>query len=75
MARSATRAEFLAREMKEFFDSPRVQNALLLIDWSSRRIRLLDDGADDHGKVKVTRQLQVRALLPPHALERRWIGR
>jgi hypothetical protein len=58
------RAEFLAREMKEFFDGSRVQNALLLIDWGTRRIQLLDDNADDHGRVKVTRQLQVRALLP-----------
>jgi len=58
------RAEFLAKEMKEFLDNPRVQKALLLIDWGSRRIALLDDSADDHGYVLVTRQLQVNALLP-----------
>src|SRR6185436_3142723 len=58
------RAEFLAREMKEFFDNDRVSNALLLIDWGSRRIRLLDENADDHGWVHVTRSVQVRALLP-----------
>ena len=50
--------------MKEFFDNARVQNALLLIDWGSRDIRLLDESAPDQGKVRVTRQLQVHALLP-----------
>ena len=58
------RAEFLSREMKEFFDNERVQKALLLIDWGTRRIRLLDENADDHGWVRVTRGVQVRALLP-----------
>jgi hypothetical protein len=58
------RAEFLAREMKEFLANERVQKALLLIDWGSRRIRLLDGPSPDHGWVRVTRSLQVRALLP-----------
>jgi hypothetical protein len=58
------RAEFLAREMKEFFDDSRVQTALLLIDWGSRQMALLDENADDHGRVRVTRILQVHALLP-----------
>ena len=37
------RAEFLAKEMKEFFAIPRVQKAMLLIDWGKRPIQLLED--------------------------------
>jgi hypothetical protein len=58
------RAEFLANEMKEFLDDRNVRNALLLIDWGSRQITLLDENAPNQGKIRVTRQLQVRALLP-----------
>lgn len=62
------RAEFLAKEMKEFFDNERVQIALTLIDWGSRYVQLLDDDAEKKGRVLVTRQMQVRALLP-HTLK------
>jgi hypothetical protein len=41
------RAEFLANEMKEFFATPRVQKALLLIDWGRRRVQLLEDRTGD----------------------------
>jgi hypothetical protein len=58
------RAEFLAKEMKEFLSDKRVQNALLLIDWGTRTIPLLDDSADNHGRVLVSRELQTHALLP-----------
>ena len=58
------RAEFLAREMKEFFASPRVQSALTMIDWSARRVRLLEATATEDGRVLVTRGMQIRALLP-----------
>ena len=58
------RAEFLAAKMKEFFDDRRVQQAMTLIDWGSRRVLLLDATASDGGVVRVTRQLQTRALLP-----------
>src|SRR5712691_11440775 len=34
------RAEFLAKEMKDFFGDPDVQNVLLMIDWSPRRVNL-----------------------------------
>jgi hypothetical protein len=44
------RAEFVAKEMKEFFDNLRVQNALLLIDWGIRRIPLLSETAPDNGQ-------------------------
>jgi len=54
------RAEFLAREMKEFFDNPRVRTALTLIDWSSRNVPLLDQSAPEF----VTREDQCRALVP-----------
>jgi hypothetical protein len=58
------RAEFLAAKMKEFFDDRRVQQAMTLIDWGSRRVPLLDASAPDGGVVRVTRALQTRALLP-----------
>ena len=58
------RAEFLAREMKEFFADARVQNALTMIDWSSRTLPLLPAGSENDGRVRVTRALGIRALLP-----------
>jgi hypothetical protein len=67
------RAEFLAREMKEFFANRRVQNALTLIDWGSRGVPLLDESAADKGRVHVTRELQVHALLP-HTLLNEGVG-
>jgi len=57
------KAEFLAKEMKDFFENANVQKALLLIDWGIRRIKLLPSGQDD-GYVVVTRPLQVSALRP-----------
>jgi hypothetical protein len=64
------RAEFLAREMKEFFATPRVQKALLLIDWSRRTIQLVDDRPGDESRVVVTRQLQTMGLRPHTLLDR-----
>lgn len=54
------RAEFLAREMKEFFADERVQKSLTLIDWGVRRMKLFADGES----VVVTRALQALALRP-----------
>jgi hypothetical protein len=62
------KAEFLAREMKEFFAKERVQNALTLIDWGTRDMKLLDESAKNDGRVLITRQKQLRALLP-HSLQ------
>ncbi len=62
------RAEFLAKEMKEFFGNERVRTALTLIDWGARYVKLLDDDAENNGRVLVTRQIQVHALLP-HTLK------
>ncbi len=63
------RAEFLAQEMKDFFAAPRVQKALLLIDWGCREISLLEDIADQ-GRVKVNRQMQTMGLRPHTLLNR-----
>ena len=59
------RAEFLAREAKEFFGDPKVRMALMLSDWGQRRVKLgkIAD-ATDETLTYVTRELQVRALLP-----------
>ena len=64
------RAEFLANEMKEFLTSPRVQRALLLIDWGYREIQLIEDRTADESRVIVTRQLQTMGLRPHTLLER-----
>jgi hypothetical protein len=58
------RAEFLAKEMKEFFATPRVQRAMLLIDWGKRRIQLLEDLPAPEAIVTVDRAMQVRGLRP-----------
>jgi hypothetical protein len=58
------RAEFLAHEMKEFFASPRVQKAMLLIDWGERRINLLENVPEDQAILPVNRAMQVRGLRP-----------
>lgn len=57
------RAEFLAREMKDFFSNRQVALALQMIDWDSRRLTLLGD-ADPNKTVRVSRADQLRALLP-----------
>src|SRR5262245_54386451 len=58
------RAEFVADEMKEFFANKHVQRSLMMIDWDTRPITLLDPTGSDDGTVAVTRELQVQALLP-----------
>jgi hypothetical protein len=57
-------AEFVAREMKEFFGDERVHRVLLLVDWGLWRIQLLEQSAENGGVVVVDRALQVRALRP-----------
>jgi hypothetical protein len=58
------KAEFLANEMKHFFATPRVQKALVLIDWGSRRFQLLESGAADVAETLVTRKMQASGLRP-----------
>ena len=58
------KAEFLAKEMKDFFEETRTQKALLFIDWGTRRVQLFSPDADDGGRIIVTRALQVSALRP-----------
>jgi len=59
------RAEFLATEMKEFFDDGDIKNALIMIDWAPRRINLFSlESQNSKDYPKVTRQLQVTALRP-----------
>lgn len=64
------KAEFLAAEMKEFLSTPRVQKALLLIDWGSREIQLLEDRPLDESRIVVSRQIQTMALRPHILLNR-----
>jgi hypothetical protein len=58
------KAEFLAKEMKDFFEDKSVQKTLRLIDWGLRRVQLLPRESKDSGVVVVTRALQVTALRP-----------
>jgi hypothetical protein len=64
------RAEFLANEMKDFFLIPRVQKALLLIDWGCRRVQLLEDRSASESQVTITRQMQTMGLRPHTLLDR-----
>jgi hypothetical protein len=59
------RAEFVAKEMKDFFGDRKVAIALQSIDWGNRHANLLglSDPADKT-KTRVTRALQTTALLP-----------
>jgi hypothetical protein len=63
------RAEFLANEMKGFFETPRIKRALFLIDWGSRELPLIEDRSGDQSWVIVTRQMQTMALRPHVLLE------
>jgi hypothetical protein len=59
------RTEFLAREIKEFESDPTIQNALLMIDWGVRKINLfLKSDPKDSDLIKITREVQWKALLP-----------
>jgi hypothetical protein len=59
------RAEFLAREMRIFFDDPDVKNVLTMIDWAPRKINLFHaKDVEPKGWPAVTRALQISALRP-----------
>jgi hypothetical protein len=60
------RKEFIGREIKNFLDDRVVHNALLMIDWNSRRIPF-DAAAPREIWPKVTRETQIAAL-EPHSL-------
>ena len=59
------RAEFLASEMKELLADPKAVNALTMIDWGARKIKLrsIDDPAEKE-RTLVTYGMQSEALLP-----------
>jgi len=59
------RAEFVAKEIKEFESDPVVRNVLQMIDWGERRVNIFQrDDIEYDQYVKVTREDQWRALLP-----------
>ncbi len=59
------RIEFIAQEIKDFEADPLIQNALFMIDWGSRRINLFLYSNPTHDQlVKITREVQWKALLP-----------
>jgi hypothetical protein len=59
------RGEFLAKEMKDFFDDRAVQKVLTMIDWGARSVNLFDNPDPDPKKHSyVTRDVQIAALKP-----------
>jgi len=59
------RAEFVAKEIKEFESDPVVRNALLMIDWGVRKINLnFVPGGQFENYIEVTREMQRKALMP-----------
>ncbi|HEX6648794.1 MAG TPA: hypothetical protein VF075_04630 [Pyrinomonadaceae bacterium] len=71
-AESWKRTEFIAKEIKDFESDPLIQNALLMIDWGSRRINLFLYSNPTHDQlVKITREVQWKALLP-HPIKRQF---
>jgi len=67
------RAEFLANEMKEFFDDPDVRNVLTMIDWGQRRVDLFHSPDANTTKYpEVTPALQVSAPPATHHSGFRW---
>ena len=57
------RKEFLGAEVATFLRDPDVRNALLMVDWSARRIPF-DRTSDRSSWPRVTRETQVAALQP-----------
>jgi len=56
--------DYLAREMKDFFADPMVTNALLMVDWSVRRINLNLDDEPQSKWPAISRSDQIQALYP-----------
>lgn len=64
------RTEFIANEIKDFESDPAIQNTLLMIDWGTRKLNLfLVSEPKSSDLVKITREVQWKALLP-HPLKR-----
>jgi hypothetical protein len=64
------RAEFLALEIKELLADAKAANALIMIDWALRRIRLRAiENPDYKQRTVVTYAMQCRALQPHTVLE------
>jgi hypothetical protein len=57
------RAEFLAKEMHDFFNDKEIQIALTMIDWGVRDVQLGDLG-DGRKTTIITREMQISALRP-----------
>ncbi len=63
------RMEFIANEVKEFEADPVVQNALMMIDWGTRKINLnLVPNPTESDLIIIEREDQWKALLP-HSLK------
>ncbi len=58
------RAEWVAQEMKSLFGQPLVQAALLMIEWSTRRILLYPDRKEESDRqVSLTNEVVAKALM------------
>lgn len=61
-AQSWKKAEFLAKEMKEFFADKNVQRALLILDWNVIDITLFEHEADNKTKFRFIDSMLERSL-------------
>lgn len=59
------RKEFVAKEIKEFYENKIVRNAMLMLDWDTRKIELYPENPEyDHKFVLIGRKELERALIP-----------
>ena len=66
------RMQFVADEVRDLEADPIIQNALLMVDWGVRKINLfLIPDPEPNDYVKITRDVQWRALLP-HPLKQKY---
>lgn len=61
------RAEWVAQEMKDFFDDPSVKMALQLLDWGSRRAELFPSRADPEDRFVRVRDDDLAKALADHS--------
>lgn len=69
------RAEFVAKEIKEFETDDCVINSMFMIDWGERRVNLFqEDGLKYDDWTKISREMQWRALVP-HTIKKKYPSR
>ncbi len=60
------RAEWIAQEMKAFFNDPMVQNTLIMVDWGKRRVQLFPQHEKYAERFVVVTDDDIKMALMPH---------